>query len=163
MAEYGYRHAVPGLGVFNSRLTLEELRTQDSTRATEVGPILDANRHSYGRFLDTWPVGEDPFTYEARVHLFARDRNLAKAREQGFAGLAAEQLTTAWYENRLVETFFGNTLEQSSYRWDPTAPKADRGLRTTRIPIFTAPSDPTSSPSHPRGPSAPPFCCWLRL
>jgi len=51
MAEYGFRHAVPGLGVFNSRLTLEELLTQDSTRAAEVGPILDANRPSYGRFL----------------------------------------------------------------------------------------------------------------
>ena len=119
MAEYGFRYAVPDLGVFTSRLTLEELRTQDSTRATEVGSILDANRHSYGRFLDTWPVGEDPFTYEARVHLFARDRNIARARELGFAD-ASEQITTAWYENRLMEAFFGNTLKKSSYQWSPT-------------------------------------------
>ncbi len=120
MAEYGYRHRAPGLGVFTSRLTVAELRIQDTSRAAEVGPILDANRQSYGRFLDTWPVGEDPFTYEARVHLFARDRNFAKAREQGFVGSsAAEQLSTAWYENRLVEMFFGDTLRQSSYRWDP--------------------------------------------
>ena len=118
MAEYGFRHAVPGLGVFNSRLTIEELLTQDSTRAAEVGPILDANRRSYGRFLDTWPVSEDPFTYEARVHLFARDRNLGKAREQSVAD-ASEQITTAWHENRLMEAFFGNTLEKSSFRWDP--------------------------------------------
>jgi hypothetical protein len=117
MAEYGHRHVVPGLGVFTSRLTREELRAEDSTRAPEVGPILDAYRHAYGRFLDTWPVGEDPFTYEARVHLFARDRNLAKARQPGFA--AAEQLTTAWYENRLLESFFGNTLDTSSYKWGP--------------------------------------------
>ena len=117
MAEYGHRLVEPGLGVFTSRLSLEELRTEDRTRATEVGPILDANRHSYGRFLDTWPVSEDPFTYEARVHLFARDRNLAKARGQGFAG-ASEQITTAWYENRLVETFFTNTLDESSYQWN---------------------------------------------
>ncbi len=120
IAEYGHRHTVPKLGVFNSRLTLDELRTEDRARATEVGPILDASRQSYGRFLDTWPVSEDPFTYEARVHLFARDRNLAKAREQGFAGaLASEQITTAWYENRLVETFFSNTLHESSYQWNP--------------------------------------------
>jgi len=118
MAEYGHRHAEPGLGVFNSRLSLEELRTQDSTRATEVGQILDANRHSYGRFLDTWPIGDDPFTYEARVHLFARDRNLAKAREQGLA-VSPEQITTAWNENRLLETFFGRTLAMSSYQWNP--------------------------------------------
>lgn len=118
MAEYGHRLVEPGLGVFTSRLSPEDLRTEDRTRATEVGPILDANRHSYGRFLDTWPVSEDPFTYEARVHLFARDRNLAKAREQGFAG-ASEQITTAWYENRLVETFFKNTLGESSFQWNP--------------------------------------------
>jgi hypothetical protein len=118
MAEYGFRHAVPGLGVFNSRLTIEELLTQDSTRAAEVGPILDANRRSYERFLETWSVSEDPFTYEARVHLFARDRNLAKARKQVFAD-ASEQTTTAWYENRLVESYFGSTLEKSSFRWDP--------------------------------------------
>ncbi len=117
MAEYGHRHVVPGLGVFTSRLTREELRAEDSTRAPEVGPILDAYRHSYRRFLDTWPVGEDPFTYEARVHLFARDRNLAKARQPGFA--AAGQLTTAWYENRLLEAFFGNTLDESSFKWGP--------------------------------------------
>jgi VanZ like family len=120
MAEYGHRYAVPNLGIFTSRLTLEELGEQDSTRATEVGPMLDANRHTYGRFLDTWPIGEDPFTYEVRVHLFARDRNLAKAGEQGFTGaLAAEQITIAWCENRLVETLFGNTLDQSSYPWSP--------------------------------------------
>jgi len=117
MAEYGHRLVEPGLGVFTSRLSLEELRTEDRTRATEVGLILDANRRSYGRFLDTWPFSEDPFTYEARVHLFARDRNLAKAREQGFADAKA-QITTAWYENRLVETFFGNTLDESSYQWN---------------------------------------------
>ena len=120
MAEYGHRYSVPDIGVFTSRCTLEELRTQDSTRATETGPILDDYRQLYGRFLDTWPVGEDPFTYEARVHLFARDRNFAKAREQDFAdALASEQITIAWYENRLVETFFGNTLDESSYQWNP--------------------------------------------
>jgi len=26
-------------------------------------------------------------------------------------------VTTAWYENRLLEQFFGATLERSSYRW----------------------------------------------
>ena len=120
MAEYGHRYTGPDIGVFTSRLTLEELRTQDSTRATEVGPILDDYRQLYGRFLDSWPVGEDPFTYEARVHLFARDRNFAKARDQDFAAaLASEQITIAWYENRLVETFFGNTLDESSYKWNP--------------------------------------------
>lgn len=131
MAEYGHRHTIPDLGVFASRLTLEELRTQDSTRATEVGPILDATRHSYGRFLDTWPVSDDPFSYEARVHLFARDRNLAKAGDQGFKGVqASEQLTIVWYENRLMEEFFANTLDASSYRWGPKLRQRIEGSHT---------------------------------
>ena len=120
MAEYGHRHTAPGLGTFTSRLTLEELRRQDDGRATEVAGMLDANRHRYGLFLDTWPVSEDPFTYEARVHLYARDRNLAKARERAFTGaVALEHLAVAWSENSLMERYFGNTLSRSSYPWDP--------------------------------------------
>lgn len=120
MAEYGHRHAVPGIGVFNSRLGLATLRREDDTRSVEVAGLIDENRRSYGRFLETWPVDRDPFTYEARVHLFARDRNLGKARAQDFRGSTAlEQLTVAWHENLLLETFFGRTLETSSYRWNP--------------------------------------------
>lgn len=131
MAEYGDRHTIPGLGVFASRLTLEELRAQDSTRATEVAEVLDANRNSYGRFLDIWPVSDDPFTYEARVHLFARDRNLAKAGKHGFEGIqAAEQLTIVWYENRLMEEVFGSTLGASSYTWGPKLRQRIEGSHT---------------------------------
>lgn len=120
MAEYGHRFVVSEIGVFASRLTLERLEHEDATRAAEVAALIDENRHSYPRFLDTWPVYLDPFTYEARVHLFARDRNLAKAREQDFTGgAAAHQLTVAWHENRLLEVCFPNTLEASSYRWKP--------------------------------------------
>jgi len=118
MAEYGHRHVVPGIGVFNSRLTLDALRREDAVRAIEVAGLLDEHRRGYGRFLDTWPVERDPFTYEARVHLFARDRNLAKAGAQDYRGSrAVEQLTVAWHENLLLEEIFGNTLNASSYRW----------------------------------------------
>lgn len=120
MAEYGHRFHVPGLGVFRSRLTMEELADEDATRTVEVAALVDRAKRQYGLFLDNWRVYEDPFTYEARVHLHARDRNLAKAREQDFStARATEQLTTAWYENRLLERFFGSTLEHSSYGWNP--------------------------------------------
>jgi len=120
MAEYGHLHAAPDLGTFASRLTLDELLHEDEGRATEVAGLIDANRHRYGVFLDTWPVSKDPFTYEARVHIYARNRNLAKARDQKFTGaMALEQLSVAWHENFLMEEIFGNTLDQSSYRWGP--------------------------------------------
>ncbi|HSN54678.1 MAG TPA: VanZ family protein [Candidatus Sulfomarinibacteraceae bacterium] len=120
MAEYGHRHEIPGLGAFNSRLGLAELEAEDRARAAEVAAVLDDTRHSYGRFLDTWPAAEDPFTYEARVHLFSRDRNLAEARQAGFAGAAAHRAATvAWFENALLERHFGRTLAASSYPWSP--------------------------------------------
>ncbi|MEE4273636.1 MAG: VanZ family protein [Thermoanaerobaculales bacterium] len=120
MAEYGHRHVVTGLGSFKSRLDLDEIEAQDRTRSAEVAEVVDRYRHRYGEFLDTWPVAEDGFTYELRVHLFARDRNLAKARQRKFNGSAAqEHLDVAWRENEIVERFFGRTLAASSYRWKP--------------------------------------------
>jgi len=120
MAEYGHLHIVPGLGSFKSRLTLEEIQDEDEGRATEVAGLIGANLRQYGVFLDTWPVRKDPFTYEAVVHFFARNRNLGKSRERDFTGAAAvEQLTIAWSENRLLEEFVGNTLESSSLQWNP--------------------------------------------
>jgi hypothetical protein len=118
MAEYGHLHTVPGLGSFKSRLSLAELELEDRIRGVEVAPVLDATRHRYADFLDTWPVSHDPFTYEARVHLFARDRNLGKARnEDRTPEEVREHTTTAWFENRLMEELFPTTLERSSYRW----------------------------------------------
>jgi hypothetical protein len=120
MAEYGHRHTIDGLGVIFSRLTLSELAAQDAARGAEVGALVDEWRHRYGEFLDVWPYADDPFTYEFRVHLFARDRNLAKARERGFSGGAAvEQATVAWFENRVVGELFSSSFAHSSYRWPP--------------------------------------------
>ena len=118
MAEYGHLHRIPDLGSFKSRLDLPELEAQDRERAAEVARLVDDARHTYGVFLRSWPVNDDPFTYEMRVHLFARDRNLGKARRRGLDGpVAVEQLTTSWHENRLVETVFGRSLARSSYVW----------------------------------------------
>jgi hypothetical protein len=120
MAEYGHLHVIPEIGSFKSRLELTAISDEDRKRAAEVAAALDASRHSYGEFLNTWPVAEDPFTYEVRVHLFARDRNLGRAREQGFEDARArEQLTVSRFENLLVEEIFPSTLEHSSYGWKP--------------------------------------------
>jgi VanZ family protein len=134
MAEYGHRHRAPGLGAFASRLSLAEIEEQDRTRAAEVAAVLVATRHDYGRFLDTWPVADDPFAYEARVHLFSRDRNLAKAREAGFQGGAAREfLSVAWFENQLLEQYFGRTLAASPFRWGTRqAARADAGREAGR-------------------------------
>jgi VanZ family protein len=120
MAEYGHRHLAPGIGAFKSRLTIDELLAQDRDRAEDVAAVLDASRHRYGEFLDTWSVADDPFTYEARVHLFSRDRNLGKARELGLdRGFSRVRISIARSENLLLERYFGTVLDHSSYRWKP--------------------------------------------
>ena len=70
--------------------------------------------------IDISPIGE-PFSYEIRVHLFARNRNLNRAGEyEPGSPEYRRRMTTAWRENLILESFFGKTLERSSYRWDPS-------------------------------------------
>ncbi len=130
MAEYGHRHEIDGLGVFSSRLTLAELAAEDGARGAEVGALVDDWRRRYSEFLDVWPFADDPFTYELRVHLFARDRNLGRAREGGFNGAeVSERATVAWFENRLVEQIFPSSLGHSSYRWPPDLERRVEAIR----------------------------------
>ncbi|MFV2073106.1 MAG: VanZ family protein [Thermoanaerobaculales bacterium] len=118
ICEYGHRHALDNLTVFRSRLTLAELEHADAARAPEVAAVLDASRHAYGDFLATVSPVDDPFAYEARVHLFARDRNLGEGRKLTEGTPARrERMTIAFRENLILESVFGTTLEHSSYRW----------------------------------------------
>ena len=118
ICEYGHRHALDDLTEYRSRLTLAELAHADAASAPEVAAMLDASRHAYGDFLARVSPVDDPFAYEARVHLFARDRNHGEARKL-VPGTPArrERMTIAFRENLILEVFFGSTLEHSSYRW----------------------------------------------
>jgi len=120
ISEYGHLHRLDDRTIFRSRLSLDELAREDAARASEVAAVLDASRRTYGGWVHTYPIVDDPFTYEARVHLFARDRNLGQTRK-----LAKEspeyrdRMTTAVRENLILEQFFGATLATSSYPWPP--------------------------------------------
>jgi len=120
ICEYGYRHSVDDQTHFRSRLSSVEILRSDRDRAPDIARDLDTSR-GRGGFTQSGisPTG-DPFGYEIRVHLFARNRNLhqALAREPGSSG-HRRHITTAWRENLILEKFFGATLEQSSFRWGP--------------------------------------------
>jgi hypothetical protein len=120
ISEYGYLHRLDDSTFFRSRLPLDALAREDATRASEVAAVLDASRRTYGGWVHTYPIVDDPFTYEARVHLFARDRNLALARKLApHSPDYRDRMTTAFRENLILENFFGATLGHSSYRWPP--------------------------------------------
>jgi hypothetical protein len=119
MVEYGYRHGDAESGSFKSRLTVEELRAASRDRAEEGARILDryGAREDYPEFLAIYSPLADPFLHEARVHLFRRDVNLARAFESDDARTQGRLFATAYWENRILEEYFGELLHASSYRW----------------------------------------------
>jgi len=120
ISEYGYLHRLDDSTLFRSRLSLDALAREDATRASEVAAILDASRRTYGGWVHSYPVVDDPFTYEARVHLFARDRHLVQARKlTPQSPDYRDSMTTAVRENQILERFFGATLGHSAYVWPP--------------------------------------------
>ena len=120
MCEYGYLHRLDGLTSFRSRLSRDDLAREDGSRAAEVAAVLDTSRSSYGDFLRRTSPAIDPFAYEARVHLFARDRSAAQAHKLPPGSPAYRELmTTAFRENLILERVFGASLAHSSYLWPP--------------------------------------------
>jgi len=141
MAEYGYLHSEPGVGQFYSRFTREELRRLDRERAAEAASRLDEFRDpaQYQEFLRTWTPVTDPFTHEARVHLFRRDQYAARAWElRGDPKTLREYATAAWQEDRILELYFSNTLHASQYVLQPRM--------AARLNEYQDPSIPYVSP-----------------
>ncbi len=120
ICEYGFRHSVDDRTLFRSRLSSAELLRSDRDRAPVLARDLDASRGGGDLAQARFSPARDPFAYEMRIHVFARNRNLQKAlaREPGSSG-HRRHMTTAWRENLILENFFGSTLEQSNYRWGP--------------------------------------------
>jgi len=118
ICEYGDRHRLDSTTSFRSRLTLTELAREDATSSAAVATLLDQSRGAYETFLNEVSPVSDPFSYEARVHLFARDRNLARARKLAPDSTAYnDRMTVAFRENLILERYFGETLARSSFAW----------------------------------------------
>ncbi len=134
MTEYGYRHPVQGVGQLYSRLSWDELLSQDRERAAEVGRILDgySDREDYGIFLRDYPPFGDPYTHELRVHLFRRDRYLERLAAPDLPASERRRLaTTAWAEDQLLQACCAATVAASSYAlppgtWEPWAEHIQR-------------------------------------
>ena len=118
MFEYGHLYVDPNIGRFRSRLAPEELRRHDIERAEEVADIIDRFQapSTYKRFLNEYTPVTDPFTHEARVHLFRRDRFLERVEQyQDDKERLRKLYTVAYREQQIMETYFYHTLHRSSY------------------------------------------------
>ena len=135
MAEYGHRHVLPEIGQFKSRFTIDQLRSEDSTRAGEVAAILDRYPdRRYGEFLRDVPPQLDPFAHEARVHISSRDHHLRKRTEYPEGSHEARHhASVALRQHQILEGFFHNTLHSSDY--DLPASTVER-LEREQLPDF---------------------------
>ena len=118
MNERKYKHRDPEIGVFFSRLKIEELRRIDSERAEEYGKIFrEWQEKSYQDFLHDFPGYSQPFLYEMRVHVFRRNKRFWQANDTANEKIRRENLFIAYKENLILEKYFRKTLRESPYRW----------------------------------------------
>jgi hypothetical protein len=113
MMEYGFRYDEPGIGVFRSRLRLDELIAVDRVRAGADAERLGSCLTEYREFILALPPSRDAFLHELCVHLFRRDRyHFLSDRAQRDDELERRKLATvAVREERIARAYFGVTLE----------------------------------------------------
>ena len=118
-AEYGFRIEDPALGVFFSRWPADELRRQDRARGAEAAATINRVRTDaeHMRFLAETPAHRDPLAVEARIHVFRRDRHAGEALWRKDPGEARYYAHVARGENRILKTYFSNTLARSVFAW----------------------------------------------
>jgi hypothetical protein len=119
MVEYGYLHGDAANGFFRSRLKVEDLRRASMERADEGRRILDQyrERERYQEFLALYSPLADPFLHEARVHLVRRDSHMRRASNTEQRDRQARYFATAYWENRILQDYFGGVIRGSSYEW----------------------------------------------
>ncbi len=119
MVEYGYLHDAAPRVLFRSRLTIEALRRLARDRALEGARVLDLYRppERFSDFLEAYTPMNDPFLHEAGVRLYSRDIYLQRARDATDDDWRHRQFTSAYWENRILESYFGGLLRASSARW----------------------------------------------
>jgi VanZ family protein len=118
MNESKHKHTDPEIGVFYSRLEVEEIYRVDKERADEYSQILrEWRQKKYQDFLDYFPGYAQPFLHEMRVHIFRRDERFLQANETKEEKIRKENLFIAYKENLILEKYFGNTLRATPYKW----------------------------------------------
>ena len=134
MSEYGYLYRDTDIGTFRSRFAPQELRREDRERADQAAAILDHYRphRKYSEFLQIYTPHTDPFSHEARVHLFRRDKFIARAKKETEDDERRRKyLDVAYREHLIMAKYFPQTLQKSAY---PLPPETVELLAKERSP-----------------------------
>ncbi|MGQ9579051.1 MAG: VanZ family protein [Candidatus Aminicenantales bacterium] len=147
MHDFGLkRHSLPGIGVFYSRLSLEEIKVTDRSRAEEFAAILNAWKDKpYEEFLRLYSSQTEPFLHEFRVRIFRRDQKINEAKMLPSGSKRAAAMLVAYRENLFLETYFGHTLRASGYAW-PASRQEEIRLEVDSEATYRSPVGASFSP-----------------
>jgi VanZ family protein len=112
---------------FKSRLNPDALKKADGTRAEEAARVMPLgnqahmlNLEAYKKFLVDYSPAGDPWLHELRVHLYSRDKNEQRVREQieapkpDFPG----KVTKMVFENKLLFDKYPEYMKLHGYEPD---------------------------------------------
>lgn len=118
MHSFRYKHKDPEIGVFYSRLSIEEIIKMDSDSAEPYAQILkEWKDRDYGEFLRYITGPAYPFPHEIRVHIYRRDQRFERALSSDDRNTKKKNFFIAYKENLILDKYFGRTLAESSYKW----------------------------------------------
>jgi hypothetical protein len=118
MYEFSLKHEDPEIGIFYSRLSPDELKREDQEHSDQWAEVLRSWKDKeYSLFLSQYSPFLHSFLYEMRIHIFRRDRKVEEAAKAKKETAAKESLFIAFNENLILEKYFSQTLEKSTYSW----------------------------------------------
>jgi hypothetical protein len=139
MSEFRYKHRDPEVGVFYSRLNLEDLKRLDEGRAEEYGRLLwEWKEKNYDDFLHSFTGSTHPLMYEIRIHIFRRDRKYEDASQAQTERERRGLLLIAYKENLIIEKYYGRTLQKSPYLW-PEGKKSRLAAQVDKRVFYKSP------------------------
>ncbi len=116
MTEYGFKHRDPEIGTFYSRLEVHDITSTDRAYGKIYGELIrkeDKGEVDHASAFKKYTPYTNIFMHEFLIHVSRRDYELGEFRHsQG-----RENKLVALKENRIVETYFENTLKHSGQSW----------------------------------------------
>jgi hypothetical protein len=118
MDEFRHKHKDAEIGIFFSRLTVDELKKTDREKATEYSQVLnDWRDKDYEEYLRSFTSSTFPFLHELRVHIFRRDKYFEESEKKRSEEARRKALFIAYKENLILEKYFSQTIQKSVYKW----------------------------------------------
>ena len=120
MTEYGYKYRDPAIGIFYSRLSLEEIMEIDRNNGKAYGETILKDLNSgktFGYLLTIYTPYTNPFLYEFSIHAGRLINNLGKLRETDNPDKKIEISNIIYRENLIIENLFKTTFRYSMPGW----------------------------------------------